>query len=294
MSYGPIIKQAIQYIEVNLSEELSLEIIAFQAGFSKYHFHRVFQQEIGMTVMEYVRNRRIAGAASMLLNSEEKILDIAFYYRFESQESFTRAFKKVYQLPPGQYRKIMSVILFQKEEMKMSRDSKVKGWFLSGSHPFHYEMGVDHKVFHAGTASGYVKSVAAGSPNEFATMMQEVDAKNYIGKRMKLSGFLKAEDVSGFCGMWMRVDNVFQEVLQFDNMSDRPITGSTEWSHAFIVLDIPQGSAVVSFGVLLNGTGQVWMDEVRFEEVDKDLTPTTNINYKQEVNEAPINLSFEE
>ena len=44
----------------------------------------------------------------MLLYTDEKIIDIAFYYRFETQESFTRSFKKYYELPPGQYRKLVS------------------------------------------------------------------------------------------------------------------------------------------------------------------------------------------
>lgn len=293
MSYEPIMKRTLHYIETNLSEDLSLGVIASFAGFSKYHFHRIFHQSIGMKVMEYVRKRRIANAASLLIHSDEKIIDIAFYYHFESQESFTRSFKKVYQLPPGQYRKVMGNLLFQKEETNLSTKSHVKGWFLSGSHPFNYTMGIDRKVFHTGAGSGYVKSISTESPNEFATMMQEINAEKYIGKRMKLSGFLKAENVSGFCGFWMRVDNAFQEVLQFDNMGNRPVTGSTEWSHQLIVLDVLAGSAVISFGVLLNGTGQVWIDELKFEEVDRSV-PTTNINTSTDLNDEPLNLSFED
>lgn len=58
-----------------------------------------------MTVIEYIRMRRLANASATLLYTSERILDIALYYQFESQESFTRAFKVIYKLPPGQYRK---------------------------------------------------------------------------------------------------------------------------------------------------------------------------------------------
>ena len=92
--------------------------------------------------------------------------------------------------------------------------------------------------------------------------------------------------------MWF-LDENFGDVLQFDNMSNRPISGDTEWNHYAIVLDIPKSSAVIAFGVLLSGSGQVWLDELRFEEVDEQ-TPTTNINFLEELLEEPVNLSFEE
>ena len=65
-----------------------VESIANFDGFSKYHYHRIFQKEVGVTVSEYIRYRRIANAANLLLYTDEKIIDIALYYRFETQESF--------------------------------------------------------------------------------------------------------------------------------------------------------------------------------------------------------------
>lgn len=293
MRYSPIIQKTIEYIENSLQAELSLENIARFAGFSKFHYHRIFHKEVGVTVSEYIRYRRIANAANMLLYTDEKIIDIALYYRFETQESFTRSFKRYYDLPPGQYRKLVSKLTLQKEEMTMKNEQLLKGWNLSGSHPFNYQMGIDRETFHKGQASGFLKSVTAESQEEFATMMQQFKAENYLGKRMKLSGFLKSKGVDGFCGLWMRVDNALQDVLQFDNMGDRPIVNDTEWNHYYIVLDVPENSAIISFGVLLSGRGQVWIDELEFEEVSID-TPTTNIDYGCDLLDGPANLSFEE
>ncbi|WP_249597315.1 helix-turn-helix transcriptional regulator [Peribacillus frigoritolerans] len=293
MRYSPIIQKTIEYIENSLQDELSLENIARFAGFSKFHYHRIFHKEVGVTVSEYIRYRRIANAANMLLYTDEKIIDIALYYRFETQESFTRSFKKYYDLPPGQYRKLVSKLTLQKEEMTMKNEQLLKGWNLSGSHPFNYQMGIDRETFHKGQASGFLKSVTAESKEEFTTMMQQFKAENYLGKRMKLSGFLKSKGVDGFCGLWMRVDNALQDVLQFDNMGNRPIVNDTEWNHYYIVLDVPENSAIISFGVLLSGRGQVWIDELEFEEVSID-TPTTNIDYGCDLLDGPENLSFEE
>ncbi|MBO0993916.1 helix-turn-helix transcriptional regulator [Bacillus sp. SD088] len=293
MSYQPIIQKSIKYIENNLHEDLSLESIAQFAGFSRYHFHRVFQKETGVTISEYVRYRRIANSASMLINADEKIIDIAFYYHFETQESFSRSFKKHYKLPPGQYRKIMGQLMLQREETVLKNEQRLKGWLLSGSHPANYRMGIDRKIFHKGKGSGFLKSSTVQSNDEFATMMQQFKANKYLGKRIKLSGFLKSQSIEGYCGFWLRVDNTIGDVLQFDNMSDRPIIGSTEWNHYYIVLDVPQNTSLISFGVLLSGKGQVWVDEFKFEEVDKK-TPTTNIDFTSDILDEPTNLSFEE
>lgn len=293
MGNSSIIQQAIVFIENNLQEELSLDRLARYVGFSKYHFHRMFQKETGITAAEYIRYRRIANSANMLLYTEKRIIDIAVYYRFETQESFTRSFKRYYKLPPGKYRKIMGKLTMKREEVLMEKDQAVKGWQLSGSHPFHYKMGLDRKVFHKGTTSGYLKSKQVQSQDEFATVMQQFKAEKYLGKRLKLSGFLKSEKVDEFCGLWMRVDDSLGDVLQFDNMSDRPIAGDTEWNHYSIVLDVPENSAVIAFGVLLAGEGQVWMDELKFEVVDNKV-PTTNIDFSVDLLDEPINLSFEE
>lgn len=293
MSYSSIIQRTIQFIENNLQEELSLDSIARLAGFSKYHYHRIFQREVGVSIAEYIRYRRIANSANLLLYTDEKIIDIALFYRFETQESFTRSFKKYYQLPPGQYRQIMGKLIFQKEEKKLKDNQLLKGWQLSGSHPFNYQMGIDREIFHKGKASGFLKSVTVAEQGEFATMMQQFKADKYIGKRLKLSGFIKSKAVDGFCGFWMRIDDHLHDVVQFDNMSDRPIKGDNEWNYYSIVLDVPEKSAAIAFGILLSGRGCVWADEMTFEEVDKN-TPTTNIDFSSELSDEPVNLSFEE
>ncbi|MFC7686274.1 helix-turn-helix transcriptional regulator [Ureibacillus sp. GCM10028918] len=291
MKYEFVLNKTIDYIEESLHETLEIERIMNHVGFSKYHFHRIFKAAIGMSISEYIRMRRLARASAMLLYTDETILDIAFEHHFESQEAFTRVFKKYYQLPPGQYRRLMSAVLKNKEESYMDRP--IKGWMLSGSDPFNYEMGVDREIVHQGKASGYLKSKTVLEADHFATMMQQFKAENYHNKRIRLSGFLKTKDVDVFSSMWMRVDNVNGDIIQFDNMSNRPIQGTTNWNLYSIVLDVPEESALISFGIILSGRGQVWVDQITFEEVDKSIE-STNLEMSSEVLSEPTNLSFEE
>ncbi|WP_213028909.1 AraC family transcriptional regulator [Shouchella tritolerans] len=286
-----VIKKIIMYVEENLHQPLTLENVARHSNFSKYHFHRIFQSTVGMTITDYIRKRRLANASVALLHTNERILDIALYYQFESQESFTRAFKEVYNLTPGKYRKIMSTVIKNKEKAYMK--TKMKGWFLSGSNPFNYEMGIDHEVVHQGKVSGYLKSKTVLDSTEFSTMMQTFKANKFVGKRIRLSCFIRTKDVETYAGMWMRVDNKMDDVLQFDNMSDRPIKGNTNWNRYSIVLDVPDQSAVISFGIILAGQGKVWADQFAFEEVSESI-PTTNLEVHGELLDEPVNLSFEE
>ena len=168
----------------------------------------------------------------------------------------------------------------------------MNGWFLSGATPQNFEMGRDFQVVHKGNASGYLRSIKAVGEEQFGTVMQQFHASKYCGKRLKLSCFIKTEDIQGFAGLWMRIDAKDGDTLQFDNMSNRPITGTTGWNYYSVVLDVPEHAGAIYFGVLLQGSGMVWMDEFTFEEVDEK-TPTTNLKAPDNMPAEPINLNFD-
>ncbi len=104
MTYQERIECSIRFIEENLSKKISLQEIASAAFFSEYHFHRIFHAITGENVMYYLRKRRLTEAAKSLLISDSTILKIALEYQFDSQESFTRAFKQMFGITPGKYR----------------------------------------------------------------------------------------------------------------------------------------------------------------------------------------------
>jgi len=289
--YSALVQQIIDTLEEHVLSDWQLEDFAERIGYSKFHLTRKFKEETGFSIGEYIRTRRLAIAAQLLLDTEEPILIIAFELNFQSQEAFTRAFKQVYKLPPGKYRSIMQGL--QLSEGNQMTENKVKGWMLSGSNPSGYTMKADTEVFHTGTRSGYLGASESVIEGQFGTMMQIFSAQNWIGKRMKMSCFMKTNNVVK-CGAWVRIDKENGDLVGFDNMENRSIIGTTDWNYYTIVLDVPQESTAINFGVLLVGSGEVWIDGIKFEEVDLSV-PTTNLmGFDLDLPLEPVNLGFDD
>ena len=161
------------------------------------------------------------------------------------------------------------------------------GWIRAGDHPADYDMGVDQTTAFTGNSSGYIKS-SKPYPEGFGTYMQMFDATEYRGKRLRLSVYVKSENVEQWAGVWMRIDRVKQSVA-FDNMQNRPITGTQGWTQHAIVLDVDPMATAVAFGILLRGKGAVWIDDLAFEVVGEDV-PVTDLRLAPK---RPANLDFE-
>jgi len=96
--------EVLAHIERHLFSPLSVASLAEVAGLSHWHFARVFTARIGDSVMGYVRARRLDAAAFKLSAANPpSLIDLAFDCGFESQEAFTRAFRRQFGAPPGQY-----------------------------------------------------------------------------------------------------------------------------------------------------------------------------------------------
>ena len=100
MEWMAIIGNSIQYIEAHIEEELSVERIARAVNVSPFYFQKGFAMLCGFTVAEYIRNRRLALAGNALVTTDEKIIDIALKYGYDSPDSFTRAFTRFHGATP--------------------------------------------------------------------------------------------------------------------------------------------------------------------------------------------------
>ena len=164
------------------------------------------------------------------------------------------------------------------------------GWFLAGNKPASYDSGIDTQAAYNGRASAYLKSKETHIEG-FGTLMQSFGASHYLGKRVRFSAFVRAKDAQGWAGLWMRIDKETTQ-LAFDNMENRPIKGTADWQKYDVVLDIPKEATGIFFGILLSGTGEVWISNASFEVVASDV-PTSGTGVPQMPVE-PTNLSFED
>lgn len=99
-----IIEQSLNYIENNIKEKLSLADLADHAGVSKYHLDRIFTAITGESLMGYATSRKLSTSIVDLLKTKMKIIDIAFEYGFDYEQSYIRSFKKLFGQTPMRIR----------------------------------------------------------------------------------------------------------------------------------------------------------------------------------------------
>lgn len=118
---NPIFR-SLALIEEKIHERLTVENLAQNAHFSKYHYQRIFREAVGESVMQYVTRRRISLAAGELAGTDSNILEIALKYGYDSHEGFTRSFRTAMGVTPAEYRKYCHSIsspLIRKEKSNM-------------------------------------------------------------------------------------------------------------------------------------------------------------------------------
>ena len=100
MEWMEAIGKAIRYIEEHITDELTIDTISEHVHISSFYFQKGFAMLCGFTITEYIRNRRLALAGNDLSTGEEKIIDIAMKYGYDSPDSFTRAFTRFHGVTP--------------------------------------------------------------------------------------------------------------------------------------------------------------------------------------------------
>ena len=104
MEWLTSIRKAVDYMEEHLEDDISAQDVADQVFASSFFFQKGFSVMTGYGLSEYIRNRRLYRAALDLRETNEKIIDIAYRYRYETPESFAKAFSRFHGASPSQVR----------------------------------------------------------------------------------------------------------------------------------------------------------------------------------------------
>jgi len=104
MNWVDTLQRSIDFLEDHLQTNFKIEDAAKQANVSVFHFQRIFMVLTDMSVMEYVRQRRLTLAAEELVITNQKVIDVAFKYGYETPEAFTKAFKRQHGMSPSEAR----------------------------------------------------------------------------------------------------------------------------------------------------------------------------------------------
>lgn len=110
MEWMIAIKKAVDYIEMHLTEKITVKDVAEHVHISPYYFHKGFSMLCGYSLMEYIRNRRLSLAAEELLSKQCSVLDLAIKYGYDSPDSFTKAFVRFHGVLPSHVHKKQVVV----------------------------------------------------------------------------------------------------------------------------------------------------------------------------------------
>jgi hypothetical protein len=181
------------------------------------------------------------------------------------------------------------------------------GWSLfgpvDGKPAFDFYCGYDTVVKHGGARSATFLAIGVTNEDQ-ARLTQRFLADRYRGRRVRFTGYLKTNKVNFWAGLWMRVDTATRVGWAFDDMEDRGLSGTTDWTRCSVVLDVPEDGAAIYIGAVLHGRGQVWVDDCTFEVVGDDVPATDGSRLRggrertfsipQLLPDEPVNLDFEE
>ena len=175
------------------------------------------------------------------------------------------------------------------------------GWYKTGIKPDSYEMRIDKGTGQDGKNAATIKNTEEVNES-FGALMQMSSPEKYKGKQIKMTGYLRTENVEGYSGLWLRIDQTgLVQYRSLEDLSNSHVSGTTEWKKYEIILGVPSNATRITYGGMLSGTGQIWFDNISFELVDNSDNPKEPVNSNRSdvynktetVTVEPVNLDFE-
>jgi len=155
-----------------------------------------------------------------------------------------------------------------------------RGWSANQSEPGQYHVGLDRQALFQGKPRLSLRSLVV-EPKGSITVMQEFDAKKYRGVRVRLTGFLRSENLATRASLWLIAAG---GDLEFPQSSGVLVSGTKPWKKHEVVMDVPEAAGVIRIAVELMGSGSLWAANLGFEGVSSQV-PLTEPR-------RPQNLSF--
>ncbi len=273
-SYSNRISKAIDFIEANLKNAITLDHIAQEACYSKYHFIRVFTTITGDTVGSYVRKRRVSESAHELLLTQKTIADIAACYQFDSQQAYTRAFTSIFEVSPAKYRKKgHRLVAFDKYTLSPEEHKKIQTDFIT----------MEPKIVTVKERKLIGLRITTSLSNDKTTQMWQ----EFMPRRHEI----KNNKDTGFYSIQVHNDDItletFNEDMLFEKLAAVEVTdfdSVPEKMHTYI---LPGGTYAIfihkgpmdTFMQTMNYIMQIWLPESGNELDSRDIFTVMGENY---------------
>lgn len=169
-----------------------------------------------------------------------------------------------------------------------------RGWWSDGSQG-KGRVGIDQEITLEGEKVACIEHSDCPAHAE-VWLWNDIDASGYIGKRVKLTAYLKSEAVTGTATIGLRMKSANNGCAGLDEMDNRPIKGTTDWTKCETVMDVPPDTVHIRIGARLQGSGIMWVGGLSFEEVGGDVPVTDNyaMGCRGVWPNQPLNLDFAE
>ncbi len=168
-----------------------------------------------------------------------------------------------------------------------------RGWTFFTTNPTSFEGGRDVTAAYQGSSCGMLRSVGKVTERRHALLLQKIDARAYRGQRVKLSAWVSADEVVGWGGIWLRVDDKEGVPLSFDNMMERPIRGTSTWSEYSIEMEVAPKAREIHFGLLLSGQGTLRVDSLNLVTAGPGRPAEKVLTRIRSLPSEPVNTGFE-
>ncbi len=146
--------------------------------------------------------------------------------------------------------------------------ANVEGWGLTSSEPHRYELRCD--AIYSNCVTQILRSKGAAAASQMGSVTHSESAEAWRGRRIEFRVNIKAGNVAGWAGAWVRIDDEHGRALAFDDMRDRAVTGTTGFEGYSVVLDVPAQAQRISMAAMLNGEGAVLIRKLSFGAVDQE------------------------